>query len=152
MKFINQNLRINYFLIFILFSISIVSLSSCSNKRAMLEQQAKQAISKDISNVTAKCVDGITAGMGSLVLDMVISKGQRDSLILKPLMPYIDNELKTKKDEELTAISQNMSDRMKFIGGVLAHNKDNIVNTLSKEFSYAKAFIELAIQLVSASN
>jgi hypothetical protein len=152
MKFNRQNLRISHIVLLSFLSFIILSASSCSNKRALLEQQAKVAVSKDIANVTGKCVDGLTAGMGSLVLDMVISKGQRDSLILKPLMPYIDTELKSKTDEELTAISKNTSDRIKFIGGVLVHNKDNIVNSLSKEFSYAKAFIELAIQLMNNSN
>jgi hypothetical protein len=83
---------------------------------------------------------------------MVISKGQRDSLILKPLIPYIDKELKTKSDEELTAMTKSTPDRLKFIGGVLVHNKDNIVNTMSKEFGYAKAFVDLAIQLMNAGN
>lgn len=152
MKFNRQNLRISHIVLYSFLSFIIFSASSCSNKRAMLEQQAKVAVSKDISNVTAQCVDGLTAGMGSLVLDMVISKGQRDSLILKPLTPYIDEELKTKSDEELTAMTKNTPDRLKFIGGVLVHNKDNIVNSLSKEFSYAKAFIELAIQLMNNSN
>jgi hypothetical protein len=152
MKFNRQNLRISHIVLYSFLSFIIFSASSCSNKRAMLEQQAKVAVSKDISNVTAQCVDGLTAGMGSLVLDMVISKGQRDSLILKPLTPYIDKELKTKSDEELTAMTKNTPDRLKFIGGVLVHNKDNIVNSLSKEFSYAKAFIELAIQLMNNSN
>jgi hypothetical protein len=152
MKFNQQNLGISNFVMYSFLSFIIFLASSCSNKRAMLEQQAKLAVSKDITNVTAKCVDGLTAGMGSLVLDMVISKGQRDSLILKPLIPYIDKELKTKSDEELTAMTKSTPDRIKFIGGVLVHNKDNIVNTMSKEFSYAKAFVDLAIQLMNAGN
>ena len=110
--------------------------------------QAKQAVATDIKGVTHKTIDGFTVGLGSMILDMAVSKKDQDSLILRPINPYIDKEIKTKTDAELTQLTASKKERFKFISSVIISNKDAIIGGMSEKFKYAQKFMEMATQFI----
>ena len=137
-------LSISHFtMIFLCFSLLLLS---CSNKKEELKLQAKAAVTKDIRSLTEKTIDGFTVGLGSMIMNMALTKKDQDSLILKPIMPFINKELDAKSEKELTEIAGNKNERLKLIGQTLFKNKDAIKSSLNDKFKFANDLIDMAIE------
>ena len=123
--------------------LTILIISSCGPNRTELKNQAHLAISKDVINITNACFDQATLGIGGLITDLMISKSQKDSLILHPINSYIDIELNKKTEEELKILAINKKERMKLIFAIISNNREPIIKYTSEKIQFAKEFIKI---------
>jgi len=151
MNSISPKIKISVLFLAITFSglLSSFFLISCGNNKAELEMQAKAAISKDIKSLTGKCLDGFTGGLGSMILNLTLSKKDQDSLLLKPVMPYVDIELKAKNEKELELLYRDGKERFKLISAILIKNKDSIADSLSEKYKAAKSLIDFVLKYLN---
>lgn len=117
--------------------------SSCGPSRTELQNQAKVAISKDVVSITNSCFEQATLGIGGFIADMILSKNQKDSLILNPINPYIDQELSNKSEEELKEIIANKRERMKLILSIISNNREPINRYASEKIEFAKELLQV---------
>lgn len=142
-----SSLTFNVF-VFSLLSLVLVSCSIAANEKKELELTAEKSIAKDVKSISIKCIDNLSAGLGSILLDFSLSKQDQDSLLLSPLMPYVKTELKKKNNEELKEIISSSKARVKMIGSIIVNNKDAIIESVTSKYKFAKAFIEMVIQYI----
>jgi hypothetical protein len=122
--------------------------TACGPSRAELETQARTTITNDIVKTTNACFDQLTLGLGGLVSDMILTKSQKDSLILHPIAPYINSVLHKKSEPELKELVANRKERMKFILQTINNNRENISNYASEKITIAKEIIQVMTTLV----
>jgi len=123
--------------------ICVSTLSSCGPSRAELQTQARLAISKDVVNITNTCFEQATLGIGGFLADMIISKNQKDSLILQPINPFIDQELSNKSEEDLKKIIESKKERMKLILSLVTNNREAILSYANEKIKFAKELFEV---------
>ena len=133
-------------LILAIFAVSL--LSACGPSRSDLESQAVAIISKEVVAVTNTCFDQLTLGLGGLVSDLVLTKKEKDSLILHPITPYIKDELKKKNETELSEIIKSRRERMKFILMAFNNNRENIAAYAGEKVAFAKEIISAISTLI----
>lgn len=127
---------------------------SCNTADPFAEdrKKAEQQICNDIKKTSHSACNALTMGIGSTVLSFVLSEKEQDSLILKPLLPYIRKELKTKNKQQLNKITSNTNDRLLFLSSLLMKNKDFLINQISSSFKLAEPLIDKSIELINSNS
>jgi len=133
----------------LLLSLTCLTLfSACGPSRGDLEKQANLAVSNDIVKVTNACFEQLTLGLGGMLSDLVLTKSQKDSLILHPITPFIKEDLHKKSEAELKELIANKKERFKFILYTFNNNRENISNYASEKVAIAKEVIQLMSTLI----
>jgi hypothetical protein len=115
-----------------------------------LRKEAEKSICADMRVLVQSSLDGVSAGMGSLVVGLVMSEAQQDSLLMKPVLPMMRAELKKCDKVTLEGIKRSKRDRYKFIASMLVNNKDNITASVSESYEFAAPFVEIAVKEAQA--
>ena len=85
-------------------------------------------------------------GMGSIVMNTLMSESEQDSLLMKPIKPILKEEFAALKDQELKKIVKEKSARYTFIAKTMLKHKDPLVNGIKKTCSFAAPLVEAAIE------
>jgi hypothetical protein len=130
-------------------SVMLYSCNSSPKKpaynRKAEEKKLEKAISEDVRSITHTSINAISMGMGSVVMNSVMSEGEQDSLLMKPFMPILKEEMALLADAELKKVNKEQSARYTFIGKIMVKHKDPLVEGLKKTYSFAAPFVEVAI-------
>jgi hypothetical protein len=129
-------------------------MSLCTTHDPLAEdrKKAEQQICNDIKKTSHSACNALTMGIGSAVLSFVLSEKEQDSLILKPLLPYIRKELKLKNKQQLNKITSNTNERVLFLSSLLIKNKDFLIHQISSSFKLAEPLINKSIELINSNS
>ena len=112
---------------------------------ASLRKKAEKSICKDVRDLTHTSIDAMSLGMGSMIIKSVMSESDQDSLLMKPFLPILKEELKSCDKKTLEGISNNAAERYRFIGSLLLKHREPITATVKESAAWAVPFIDMAI-------
>jgi hypothetical protein len=111
-----------------------------------LRTKAEKSICADVRGIGQTALDAASMGMGSMVVGLVLSESQQDSLLMGPMLPLVRAELKKCDKGTLEGITSRTSDRYRFIAKVLVNNRDKITASVKEKYEYAAPFVEMAVK------
>tara|TARA_B100000700_G_C14420541_1_gene567905 strand:+ start:20 stop:463 length:444 start_codon:yes stop_codon:yes gene_type:complete len=130
------------------FLLSFILLFGCGSKSSReqaLRIEVQRLLAEDVRVLSQSAINSVSFGFGSALVNTILSKETQDSLILSPLLPYIQKELAQKKEEELQALVNTPGKRITFISSCVYNNKDALIADVSKNFSKAEKLIDFII-------
>jgi len=132
-----------------LLSILTYSCGSGAKKKDAALKKAEKAVKADVTDVFNTVLSASTGGIGSVIMDMAMSKEKRDSMMYDPIKPIVHTELSKKTDAELKEIAENKTERVKFIAQCISANQDKISSTASESSQWIGALVEKFNEQVS---
>ena len=132
--------------LFIILAIYSCNSNTQSSEDALLRKNVEKSICTDIRELSHKAVDGISMGVGSMVINNLVSESQQDSMIMKPFLPILKEELKLKNKNELIELSNKKSKRFALIGNLMLKNKELIISKVNDTYTFAAPLVEKAIE------
>ena len=94
-------------------------------------------------------INSFSFGLGSGLLNVFVSKEMQDSVLLSPLLPYINADLQSKNLNELEELIANPTARIKFVGHCLYNNKEHITKNIATTFKGAEKLVATVIDLTA---
>ena len=82
------------------FLLSFILLFGCGSKSSReqtLRIEVQRLLAEDVRVLSQSAINSVSFGFGSALVNTILSKETQDSLILSPLLPYIQKELAQKK-------------------------------------------------------
>ncbi|MFM7767983.1 MAG: hypothetical protein ACKO9S_09020 [Bacteroidota bacterium] len=135
-----------------LFIVSIAILQGCNSAppkpkfdREAEERKLEKAISDDVRSITHTSINAMSMGVGSMVMNSVMSESEQDSMLMKPFIPILKEEVVLLSDKDLKKVNKDKSERYTFIAKIMVKHKDPLVEGVKKTYSFAAPFVEAAI-------
>lgn len=110
------------------------------------EKKLERAISADLRAITHTSINAMSLGVGGIVMNSVMTESEQDSLLMKPFMPILKEEMALLNDAELKKVNKDKSARYTFIGKIMVKHKDPLVEGVKKTYSFAAPLVEAAIE------
>jgi hypothetical protein len=130
------------FLVASTISVLTYSCGSKAKKNDAALKKAEKAVKTDVTDVFNTVITASTGGLGSVIMDMAMSKEKRDSIMYDPIKPIVHGELAKKTDAELKEITDNKTVRVKFIAQCISANQDKISSSASETTQWIGALLE----------
>ena len=129
----------------------IVLLQACSSgpkhdPLATLRKKAEKSICTDVRGLTHTSIDALSLGLGSTIIGAVMSEKEQDSLLMKPFLPILREELKACDKKTLKGIAENGPERYRFIASILLKHRETITASVKESAEWAAPFVEIAIE------
>ena len=144
-------IRINIFFI-IVGGVFYLLLAGCPSKTTYeenLRDEVRGLLAKDVRTLSEAAINSFSFGLGSGLLNVFVSKEKQDSVLLSPLLPYINNELQSKNLNELEELVVNPTARIEFVGRCLYSNKEAITQDIATTFKGAEKLVNTVIDLAT---
>ena len=141
--------NLTLFVIVSILSVLTYSCGSGTKKKDAALKKAEKAVKTDVTDVFNTVITASTGGLGSVIMDMAMSKEKRDSVMYEPIKPIVHSQLSKKTDAELKEIADNKTVRIKFIAKCISANQDKISSSASESSQWISAMVEKFNEQVS---
>lgn len=138
-----------FFIVGGFFYLVLIGCPSKATYEEGLRDEVRILLAKDVRSLSEAAINSFSFGIGSGLLNIFVTKEDQDSILLSPLLPYINNDLGSKNINELEDLIANPASRLKFVGFCLYNNKEAVTNSVSATFKGAEKLVATVIDLAA---